>query len=154
MSLQSAVDLAHRAGLAGCLLVQSSSPAVSFADSLTGPEPTIMGPGPKPKERREVGKVVHVKHEPFDIYIGQEHSGWGRGPRFKRSSWHNPYNKMFRRGEITREEAIAKYERYLLEERPDLVERLPELRGKILGCWCAPEPCHGDVLVRLAEDSA
>ena len=27
---------------------------------------------------------------------------------------------------------------------------LPELRGKILGCWCAPKVCHGDVLVELA----
>ena len=25
---------------------------------------------------------------------------------------------------------------------------LSELRGKTLGCWCAPEPCHGDVLAR------
>jgi hypothetical protein len=23
---------------------------------------------------------------------------------------------------------------------------LPELRGKVLACWCAPEPCRGDVL--------
>jgi hypothetical protein len=43
------------------------------------------------------------------------------------------------------------YERYILEERPDLVERLPELKGKILACWCTPEPCHGDVLLSLAE---
>jgi hypothetical protein len=21
----------------------------------------------------------------------------------------------------------------------------------VLGCWCAPRACHGDVLVRLAE---
>jgi len=28
---------------------------------------------------------------------------------------------------------------------------LPELRGKVLGCWCAPKACHGDVLVSLAN---
>jgi Domain of unknown function (DUF4326) len=28
---------------------------------------------------------------------------------------------------------------------------LPELRGKTLVCWCAPLPCHGDVLVELAN---
>jgi len=31
------------------------------------------------------------------------------------------------------------------------LEALPELRGKDLGCWCAPENCHGDVLLALAN---
>ncbi len=31
----------------------------------------------------------------------------------------------------------------------DLLEALGEPRGKALGCWCKPEPCHGDVLVEL-----
>ena len=30
---------------------------------------------------------------------------------------------------------------------------LPELRGKDLVCWCAPEACHGDVLLELANAS-
>ena len=33
-----------------------------------------------------------------------------------------------------------------LDHSPALKLRLPELRGKVLGCWCHPEPCHGDVL--------
>jgi hypothetical protein len=28
---------------------------------------------------------------------------------------------------------------------------LPELRGRDLVCWCAPLPCHGDVLLELAS---
>ena len=28
-----------------------------------------------------------------------------------------------------------------------------ELRGLVLGCWCAPRACHGDLLVRLANAS-
>ncbi len=27
----------------------------------------------------------------------------------------------------------------------------PELAGKVLGCWCAPHACHGDVLVRMVD---
>lgn len=50
----------------------------------------------------------------------------------------------------TREEVIAKYEKYL-RAQPALMASLPYLRGKVLGCWCAPEPCHGDVLARLAD---
>ena len=29
---------------------------------------------------------------------------------------------------------------------------LPELKGKVLGCCCAPQACHGEVLVRLADE--
>lgn len=28
---------------------------------------------------------------------------------------------------------------------------LHELKGKVLGCWCAPNSCHGDVLTELAD---
>jgi hypothetical protein len=31
------------------------------------------------------------------------------------------------------------------------MDALPELRGLDLICWCAPLPCHGDVLLRLAN---
>ena len=38
----------------------------------------------------------------------------------------------------------------LMETRP---VDLAELRGKNLACWCRPgEPCHADVLLRLAND--
>ena len=26
---------------------------------------------------------------------------------------------------------------------------LHELEGKTLGCWCKPEKCHGDILIKL-----
>ena len=26
------------------------------------------------------------------------------------------------------------------------------LKGKVLGCWCKPGPCHGDVLARIANE--
>ena len=28
---------------------------------------------------------------------------------------------------------------------------LAELKGKRLGCFCHPQPCHGDVLAELAD---
>jgi Domain of unknown function (DUF4326) len=30
-----------------------------------------------------------------------------------------------------------------------LLAALPGLNGKVLGCWCKPEPCHRDVLMEL-----
>lgn len=69
------------------------------------------------------------------------------------SPWHNPY-KVDRKGKKmggTREEVLEKYRNHILS-RPDLIERLPELVGKRLGCWCAPLPCHGNVLIELLTE--
>lgn len=82
-------------------------------------------------------RVVHCKRAPYDVYIGR-----GRGSR-----WGNPF-VIGRDGD--RAEVIEKYERWLLTQ-PELLAALPGLRGRTLGCWCAPRPCHGDVLARLAD---
>lgn len=79
--------------------------------------------------------VVHSKRAPYDVYIGRP------------SKWGNPF-AIGRDG--TREQVIAKYEEWL-RTQPDLMAALPELHGKVLGCWCAPQACHGDVLARLAN---
>ena len=76
-------------------------------------------------------KVVHCKKDAYDVYIG-------RG-----SIWGNPF-VIGKDGD--RDQVIEKYRRYLLG-REDLIEKLPELRGKVLGCFCKPKNCHGDVLV-------
>jgi len=83
-------------------------------------------------------RVVHCKREPYDVYIGRP------GP------WGNPF-VIGRDG--GRAEVIRKYEAWLLRQ-PQLLARLGDLRGKVLGCWCAPLPCHGDVLARLADAGA
>ena len=30
-------------------------------------------------------------------------------------------------------------------------EARKELKGKILGCWCSPYACHGEVLAEIAN---
>lgn len=82
-------------------------------------------------------RVVNKYKEPFDIYIG-------RG-----SKWGNPY-VIGQDG--TREEVIRLYACYLLA-RPDLLDDLDELRGKVLGCFCKPQACHGDILVDLLDNT-
>ena len=80
--------------------------------------------------------VVHCKRARIDVYIG----------RGRDSKWGNP----FRIGvDGTREEVIDLYEEWL-RDQPHLMAALGELTGRILGCWCAPRACHGDVLARLA----
>lgn len=49
-----------------------------------------------------------------------------------------------------RKEVIEKYRQYILN-KPELMNSLHELKGKVLACWCKPLPCHGDILVELCE---
>jgi len=65
-------------------------------------------------------------------------------------AWGTPYPCGPLPDDAERAAAIARYEGYLAG-RPDLLARLPELRGKVLGCHCKPFACHGDVLARLAD---
>jgi hypothetical protein len=46
---------------------------------------------------------------------------------------------------------MVKYREWIFSQ-PDLVERAKkELKAKVLGCWCKPEACHGDILVEIIE---
>ena len=54
----------------------------------------------------------------------------------------------------TREEVIEKYRVYFYEcLRIDewFKGKVENLRGKILACWCAPEACHGDIIIEYLE---
>jgi hypothetical protein len=88
--------------------------------------------------------VVHLRKAPFDIYIGRAFA------EFSESIWHNPFHLGPNR-DGNRKQVLAKYREYILSH-PDLLARLPELKGKTLGCWCKPLLCHGDVLVSLIEE--
>jgi hypothetical protein len=81
--------------------------------------------------------VVHCRRTPFDIYIGRP------------SKWGNPF-KIGKDGD--REEVIRLYEKWLRQQSELMAVIKKELQGKRLGCWCKPASCHGDVLVRIADE--
>lgn len=87
-------------------------------------------------------RVVHFKKEPYDVYIGRP-SKWGNPFTHKRSA-------IARFQVASREEAVLKYLEWI-QTQDDLLAELHELKGKTLGCWCAPNLCHGDVLLMLAN---
>lgn len=64
------------------------------------------------------------------------------------SKWGNPF-PIGKYG--TREEVIEKYREWI-KTQPQLLNDIEELRGKVLGCFCYPLPCHGDVLIGLLKD--
>jgi len=52
----------------------------------------------------------------------------------------------------TRDEAVEAYRKWIFEpEQAELIAALPDLKNKVLGCYCAPKSCHGDVLVEIVN---
>ena len=50
-------------------------------------------------------------------------------------------------------EAVEAYRDYILNGKgKHLLDDLGELEGKILGCWCKPKSCHGDILIEIIEE--
>lgn len=98
-------------------------------------------------------RVVNVRAPgaTWDVYIG-------RGPCPRTGligRWGNPYTAQQRA-------PLSRYIDWLGEtwNGPEPMRDLfrarlrEQLEGKVLGCWCAPAICHGDVLARLAEGQA
>jgi hypothetical protein len=85
-------------------------------------------------------------HNPDHVYIGR-HVQYVSGATS--SKWRNPFPVGESRGKYSLDESIVRYENHVLTT--DLVNQLGELDGKILGCWCKPSKCHGDVLVKLLQ---
>jgi hypothetical protein len=83
-------------------------------------------------------RVVHCKREKYDVYIGRP------------GKWGNPFVLSGDSPSI-REQAIRQYEEWIRTEPKLMADARRELRGKVLGCWCAPRACHGDVLARIAN---
>jgi hypothetical protein len=106
---------------------------------------------PEQTDRRGPTTVVNLKGHRGDpdfddvVYVGRA---------MHRGGWHlqvSPLASPFRPGpDGSREDVIDQYRAYLLG-RPDLLALLPDLRGRRLGCWCLPEPCHAQVIAELAD---
>lgn len=108
-------------------------------------------------------KVAHIRpkyknlqewmEDKNNVYIGRAGVVFINKQRFPKqsSNFSNPF-KLNKDG--TRDEVIEKYEKYIikkLEEDNLLQKELLEMKGKNLGCWCAPEHCHGNILLKLIE---
>lgn len=93
------------------------------------------------------------ENHPNVVYVGRPRKGqlWGFGNPFVVGRDGGPG------------ECIPKFEKWLAtgdpQGNPDATEdrrqwilnNLRLLKGKHLVCWCAPKPCHAEVLMRLAN---
>lgn len=80
--------------------------------------------------------VVNKYKDKYDVYIG----------RFKQGSM---FGNKFTVQEYGREKAIELYRKWFyrtLERNAYFKKQVLALKGKILGCYCKPKACHGDVI--------
>ena len=82
-------------------------------------------------------RVVHCEKERYDVYIGRP------------SKWGNPF-RVGVETEENRQAAIDQFREWI-KGQPQLLSQIGELRGKVLGCWCKPQACHGDILATFAD---
>ncbi|AYV86944.1 MAG: protein of unknown function DUF4326 [Sylvanvirus sp.] len=107
-------------------------------------------------------KIVNVKKAKLNKNIINDFAGWvsnsnniyiGRNMAFYvpgtfKSKWANPFPVKTH----GRDKCLELYREYILNS-PTLAAALPELKGKTLGCWCHPEPCHGNILIELVNNT-
>lgn len=86
--------------------------------------------------------VVNLRKEPFDVYIGR--AGRGQSGYFG-----NPFT-VKEHGEAALE-LFAEHFAERIAEDEEFRERVLALRGKRLGCFCKPRPCHGDIIAEWLD---
>jgi len=101
-------------------------------------------------------RVVNLRRESYDIYIGRPPKGhfWGYGNPFEigrdgnRVEVVNKFRLWLQKGE-TFGNIEATHERRIW-----ILVHLSELEGQRLGCFCAPELCHGNVYLEMLETAS
>jgi len=102
----------------------------------SNPKRDVQYPSPKVYNKRD------TNIPPDAIYVGRP------------TEWGNPFSHMndtlAEHKTDTRDEAVESYREYILGNK-NLLGKLHSLRGRDLVCWCAPRPCHADILIELAN---
>lgn len=99
-------------------------------------------------------RVAHCKRTTFDVFIGRP------------SPWGNPFShkpSTLAKCKVgSREEAIQAYDDWLAgtkyqdvnpQQRQWILDHIYQLKGAVLGCFCFPQKCHGNILARLADNT-
>jgi hypothetical protein len=84
------------------------------------------------------------KQDPRFVYIGRRHYA----EQLPCSKWCNPLQLRTREPQ-EREDNLRQFRENF--EISTLRQRVGELKGKALVCYCAPKPCHGDILAAAAN---
>jgi hypothetical protein len=91
-------------------------------------------------------KIVNLYKEPYDIYIGR--AGKGQSGYFG-----NPFKLKPGNSKGSTLEEYKKYFYERLEKDPEFKANILALKGKTLGCFCKPSPCHGDIIIEYLNNN-
>ena len=97
----------------------------------------------KQLNKNNYNNLLHWLEDPNHIYIGRNMNFYVEGANA--SKWQNPFTVK----KYGLDDCLKLYEEYV---RTNLYNDLDELKGKIMGCWCIPNKCHGDILIKLFNE--
>ncbi len=95
--------------------------------------------------------LKHLLQDRSPIVLNKKVNGIPTGAVYigRPSKWGNPF---VLRKESDRELILKQYREWILTQ-PELMQQArEELAGKDLVCFCAPKLCHGDILIRIANN--
>jgi hypothetical protein len=104
-------------------------------------------------ESKPRARVVNLYHDAYNVYIGRE-------GRREDGYFGNPCvagrvcpvcGQVHQVGADTLP-CFESFARKRIESDPEYRQKVKELQGRTLGCFCKPKPCHGDILSQLAEE--
>jgi len=95
--------------------------------------------------KRGIKDFPEWKSKDRSLYVGRNMSFYVDGATG--SKWQNPYPLK----KYTLDESLNLYEKHI-RSNEELFNSLHELKDKELGCWCKPNRCHGDILIKLLKE--
>lgn len=99
-------------------------------------------------------RVVNVRQEPCDVYIGRGSRGEIPTSVGLKGYFGNPFVLKNQDDPAERERVLIEYRAWFLkrvQENSVFAAAIEGLKGKSLGCFCSPRECHGDVIAEWLE---
>lgn len=93
-------------------------------------------------------QVVNIHESDFDVYIGRtQDGGHMENTKIENHGWlGNPFVVV---EDGSRDQVIELFRELFydrIEQDEEFRKAVKSLKGKRLGCFCAPKACHGDVV--------
>lgn len=98
---------------------------------------------------------VNMREVEYDVYIGR--AGHGMDGYFGNPVRSGKECPICEDVHYAPGRTIPCFERYFkarVERDPTFRENVLALKGKKLGCFCKPKPCHGDVIAAWVNENA
>jgi hypothetical protein len=94
--------------------------------------------------KRGINDFTEWSKNPESLYIGRNMEVYVAGT--KGSVWANPFPVK----KYGLDQCLVLYEEMV--RTTDLWNKLETLENKELGCWCKPDKCHVDILIKLLNE--